>query len=475
MRRFWSDKDGNIAVLFAFVAVPVIGLVGAAVDYSMASAYRADMQKALDSTALALSKILPADQAVVDDAAQKYFYANYGPNDLQNLQIVVTPSNGKVLVKATGDYIPKIANIFGATQFQIGASAEAQWNLGKVEVALVLDMSLSMQTPDPARIQALRASTKELLNVLENAAKNPDDAKVGIAPFDGMVNVGYTWNTRPNWVRFDWWEDNVGSCSKGSHKNKSACIADGTCSKSSYKTKSTCENNKGTWTPAAWTAENKSNWNGCVYDRYEKDPNDASIVLNYDVLDTQPDATHPWNHASETAAQRKTKYPAAKCYGTPPQAVTALSTDWDALRTKADNLTPTGYTNIAIGMAWGWHILSPTSLFTEGAAYGTQDLTKYIILMTDGYNTKNIQMEPGNCNTNGPTCPVVDARMSQVCTNIKNEDIKIYTIRLIAGNADLLKACATSHDMYYDVQSASQLAAVFTAIGAEIASLHLAK
>lgn len=489
MRRFWADEKGNIAVLFAFAIVPVIGLVGAAIDYSMASAHRTDLQKALDSTALALSRILPADEATVNDAAEKYFFASFNSDDLQNVKITVVPENGKVFVNATGDYVPKIANIFGATTFEIGASAEAQWNLGKVEVALVLDMSLSMQTPDPARIKALRASTENLLDVLENAARKAGDAKVGIVPFDGMVNVGYTYSNRPNWVRFDWWDANVGSCNMnmGSVPDgkwlkehcESRTTTSSTCQGARGSSERTCERNGGKWvtttTHGVWTSTNRNQWAGCVYDRFVKDPDNSSITLDYDVLDTAPDATYPFGHASETPVQRKTKYPAAKCYASPPQAITALSEDWDALRTKAKNLTPTGYTNIAIGLAWGWHVLSPTSLYTEGAAYATENLTKYIILMTDGYNTKNVQKEPNACNTNGPTCPVVDARMSQVCTKIKNAGIKIYTIRLIDGNADLLRDCASSTDMYYDVQSAGELASVFGAIGSKIASLHLAK
>jgi Flp pilus assembly protein TadG len=62
MRRFWSDRRGNVALVFALAAIPVFGAMGAAVDYSMASAYRSDIQKALDATALALTKIMPAEQ-----------------------------------------------------------------------------------------------------------------------------------------------------------------------------------------------------------------------------------------------------------------------------------------------------------------------------------------------------------------------------------------------------------------------------
>jgi hypothetical protein len=151
--------------------------------------------------------------------------------------------------------------------------------------------------------------------------------------------------------------------------------------------------------------------------------------------------------------------------------------DWSALRAKANALTPTGYTNINIGLNWGWHTLSKTPVFEEGAEYNTENLTKYIILMTDGYNTKNIQMEPGACNTSGPVCPTIDARMEIACDNIKDAGIKIYTVRLIAGNEALLQGCASepSSQYYFNVESAGQLAGVFNAIGSEIASLHLSK
>ena len=75
MRRFWSDRKGNVAVLFALAVVPVIGGLGAAIDYSMANSYRTDMQKALDSTALALSKLLPLDEAAELRAPCRVFVA----------------------------------------------------------------------------------------------------------------------------------------------------------------------------------------------------------------------------------------------------------------------------------------------------------------------------------------------------------------------------------------------------------------
>src|SRR5690606_7510640 len=143
-----------------------------------------------------------------------------------------------------------------------------------------------------------------------------------------------------------------------------------------------------------------------------------------------------------------------------------LTADWTALGSKVDDMQPAGYTNIAIGLAWGWHLVSPADVATEGRPYGTEDLTKYIILMTDGDNTRN---------RFGDSTNTMNKRVETVCANIKKENIQIYTIRLINGNASLLRDCATATSMYYDVQDAASLASVFKNIASQIASLHLAK
>ena len=57
-KRFVRADQGNIAVLFAVAAVPILSFVGAAIDYTRANSARSSMQAALDSTALMLAKDL---------------------------------------------------------------------------------------------------------------------------------------------------------------------------------------------------------------------------------------------------------------------------------------------------------------------------------------------------------------------------------------------------------------------------------
>ena len=50
-------------------------------------------------------------------------------------------------------------------------------------------------------------------------------------------------------------------------------------------------------------------------------------------------------------------------------------------------MTPTGNTNVTIGLAWGFQLLSPVAPFNAPAP--APDLDKVIMLLTDGENTQN--------------------------------------------------------------------------------------
>jgi hypothetical protein len=51
----------------------------------------------------------------------------------------------------------------------------------------------------------------------------------------------------------------------------------------------------------------------------------------------------------------------------------------------------------------------------------------------------------------------------------------VSTVRVIEGNASLLKACATSPAYYLEVQQASQLNAVFKSIADSLATMRISK
>ncbi len=128
-------------------------------------------------------------------------------------------------------------------------------------------------------------------------------------------------------------------------------------------------------------------------------------------------------------------------------------------------MTPNGNTNVTIGLVWAWHALTRNSPLPEGSP-AEPDLDKVIILLTDGENTKNRWTT---------STYSINKRTTAACDNIKAANIKLYTVRVVEGNATLLQGCATKPDMYYDVQQASQLNGVFSAIAQALANLRIAK
>jgi Flp pilus assembly protein TadG len=91
--RFARADQGNIAVLFAIAAVPILGFVGAAIDYARANSARSSMQAALDSTALMLAKDLSdgtITAAQINTKADAYFRALYTNTDARAVTVAAT-------------------------------------------------------------------------------------------------------------------------------------------------------------------------------------------------------------------------------------------------------------------------------------------------------------------------------------------------------------------------------------------------
>src|SRR5438270_13288295 len=95
LSRFLRDRRGGVAPMFALAVIPVIGLTGAAIDYSRANSVRTGMQAAMDATALAMAKVAPtltASQLQTQTTA--YFNAIFNRPEAKN--VVVTPTYSTV-------------------------------------------------------------------------------------------------------------------------------------------------------------------------------------------------------------------------------------------------------------------------------------------------------------------------------------------------------------------------------------------
>jgi Flp pilus assembly protein TadG len=423
LRRFLRNRDAGVAPMLALAALPLFGFAGAGIDFSRAASARGAMLAALDATALMLSK--DAQAMTGDQLTQKtnvYFNSQFDRPDVSNVQIsheFSSPQQGNFTLKltASGTVKTMFTKLLGHSEIAFSTSSEVLWGIKRLNLALVLDNTGSMASA--SKMTNLKAAAHNLLTTLQNAAKQPEDIKVAIVPFATDVNVG-TSHVNASWIDWSQWD-----------------AANGTCSSTSYSSKSSCESHGKIWTPKP-----HSQWNGCVWDRDQ----------NNDVKNTATVGGAP--------ATLFRAHQASNC----PTSLVPLANDWTALHAKVDAMNPTGNTNVTIGLAWGFQLLSPVEPFN--APVPEPDLDKVVVMLTDGLNTQNRWTSSESS---------IDDRTKKVCDNIKAASIKVYTVRVIDGDATLLKNCATNPTMYFDVQQADQLTSVFSSIAQNLANLRIAK
>jgi Flp pilus assembly protein TadG len=422
LSRFLKNCRGGVAPMLALSAIPLMGSVGAAVDFSRVNAARTALQASLDSTALMLSKTAATQTgADLQTTASNIFNALFTRPEAKNVAISASYSstNGStVTLNGSATIGTNFLGVFGVNQIDIAATTKSTWGNTRLRVALVLDNTGSMA--DSGKIGALKTASQSLLTQLKSAAVNVGDVYVSIIPFVKDVNVGAS-NYNQSWLRWDLWE-----------------AVNGTCSNSSYTTQSTCVSHSKKWTPA-----NHSTWNGCITDRDQ----------NFDTTNDAPVAG-------------ATLYPAEQ-YGSCPSSLMGLSYDWTALSNKINAMQANGNTNQAIGLQMGWQSLTAAP-FTVPAMDPNYKYKQVIILLTDGLNTED------RWYTNQSS---IDTRQQKTCDNVKAAGITIYTVQVNTGGdptSTLLQNCASDASKFFLLTSSTQIVGTFNQIGTAISNLRIA-
>ena len=185
-----------------------------------------------------------------------------------------------------------------------------------------------------------------------------------------------------------------------------------------------------------------------------------------------------------------------------------LTTKKADLVAQLNALTPSGATNTAVGLVWGWRTLSPGAPFVEAADPSTPDgkrWRKYAILMTDGDNTfssigsgnsrRSYEMSDygpygyaredrlGILTSEGPDdvssafANEMNDKTIRMCHRMLARGIKVYTVGFAIeadSNADkMLAACAVDPDAYFLASNADELTAAFTEITSQVVDLYV--
>jgi Flp pilus assembly protein TadG len=540
LRGLWSCDRGSVAPLVGVAMITLVGAVGVAVDVGRGQVAQSKLQASLDSAGLAAGAMVgqTLDSDDLKPEASKYLHANFNGTTvdatISGFDLELSEDNSVVTLSATATLPTTFMRIFGETMMQVSARSEITRETKGLEVALVVDVTGSMGqavggTPydSTKKIDALKSSATDLINILFGSNTTVDDLFVGIVPFSQSVNVG---TNRTGW-----------SSDYATRAAKDNCI--GTTSTSSTPHCPTTGNN-GRVTMASidsptrpsistrtnpvtlvddWMVGPTGNslpstykythaWGGCFEERYasgddvtdETPDNEPFKVYFYPdqkeyTTDADNDTTggNNWINngtGAKQVASGSDRWANKSC---PLSPVTPMTNTKATLTTAITNLASNGNTVLPTGMVWGWRMLSPKWRGVWGGTmdahslpldYHEQLSQKAVIFMTDGKNEIDTRYGPfgplaaGNMGTTDEaTANTVKLREKTlaICNSLKENGVLVYTITFGAGSdpatKTMLKTCASEEDFFFDSPSKEALKAAFRAIGDSLSKLRVSK
>lgn len=503
---FGRDRRGNVAMLFALAIIPLVGMVGAAIDYSRVAHVRTELADVLDAAVLSVGSRPAMTDKQAYDAVREWVDAHMTATawTLDS----VSQIDGRIIASASADVDMTIARILGVDQVPVSIQSEAVRSLGKIELVMVLDNTGSMKGK---KIATLRDAADKLVDSLAAAAARPGDLRVGLVPFSQTVNVG------PRYVNAAWIDAAGRSTSAknlflGQEVNRFGLFAAlGTEWGGCVETRAMPWEASGAPPDPArpdtlyvpYFAPDEPGGKGSrPYNNSYLDDRPLAQILRslglssataplfqYQQGDPFKYSGRPYN--GKTGAFGYEYGPNSGCEMAP---LHRLSTDTAAVKKAIGAMIANGNTDIPVGLAWGGNVLSPEGPFGDGAPYGDSEWTKTVVLMTDG-NNENAEGNDRDesyysgvgyvwqgrmgitSGSKSRRTAIRDARLGEMCAAMKAKGVVIYTVRVEVrnGSSSVLEDCASDADKFYDVQNIADLVAVFDDIGGSIKRLRLAR
>lgn len=456
LRTLVRDEAGAVAIMFGLVLVPLIAFGGAAVDYGRAQKAAALLQSGLDMAALAAAAKGPdLTKAELDALARDIVARRMAGSDALVEDVVPTREDEVIIVRGSARMPTAFMKLIGIDEVPIGAEARSTYGRRNIDIALVLDNTGSMSSS--GKMTELKralcgdatcsgaAGSSGFVAIMREAAREADRIRVGLVPFDTTVRM-------PLAVQKDVAAALPAATTFHAPETNGYC---GTASSDAAQRVSWfrfATHDKDAATACGGARAAPATWNGCVWDRdreSDRDVTDAGVATG-DVA---------------------TLHPAVTCRNANLARLAPLADIWTRsgeMYSALGAMQPSGNTNLTIGVSWGLALMTPQAPFAEAATLpaGVQpdDVLRYMIVLTDGENTEN---------KFGKSAGSIDKRTTEACDAAKAAGITVVSVRVIAGDRNLLRGCASSPDLYYEVNQASQLTSAFRAIAERIGSVRL--
>lgn len=430
-------EEGGVAAIVGLSIIPLVLALGLAVDGGLAYGAHSKLQGALDAAALASARAASSEDADVEADARMFFEANFPPNYLgsriTDFDAIFNEETGELSIDAEIDMPTAFMRVAGLPTVSVAASAVAQQQLNGIELAMVLDVTGSMNRSDPSggtKLQALKDASDTLLNVVYGENETVKDVSISVVPYNTEVNLG---SDRTDLL---------------TGFNEADFGDDG--------------------------------WKGCVEARAEP----------FDQDDSPPSeeafTAFLWP-IGEGTGFNPSENPNAFC---PDSEVLPLTAEKSVISDHIDGLEAEGFTMTNVGFTWGWRTISPEWQGEWGStefpvANDHPTIKKAIIFMTDGvadwapgYYTSYGFLDERRLGTGSERRAEseVNDRLLASCELAKEQGIEVYTVMFALNNATIerdYRACASSNEHFFDAPNGDALDAAFRDIAGQLTSLRL--
>jgi Flp pilus assembly protein TadG len=403
-RRFWNNDRGDTAILFALSAIPILLAAGAGIDYARYTDSKTHLQAALDSAALAGA-------------------AATGKSDGERAAIAQAAFDANIASGAAAGY-------------------DTESDFSVTNGTLVATASVDVPT---AMMQLAGISTMPVAGSAEVGLASDKKAEIALV-LDYSGSMGEVSGTKVKYVAMK--------------EAATKLVADLTAASPGKIEFGLVPFSHHVYTtlPKAFVTgtSGAGDWTGCTQDR--KYP--------FNLTDDTPtaDAKSKWGQPQAPV------HLANDCSGYAPNnlVVKPLTTDDNAIKSQLAAMRPYAWTHIALGVEFGYHLLSENLPFDQAAPYSDTETQKFMIVLTDG-----MQTEPAFGPGSSRNVSQGESNLSDLCENAKGDGIRIITLAFDLNDSSTrarLRNCATDADSFFVADDATDLSLAFEEIKTAVAS-----
>lgn len=519
-------SQGSVPSFFAFALLPMLLMVGAAIDYGRAAQVHAALQQASDGAALTVAKLMQdgLTQQELKDRAVSFLQASMS-NDAAQLVAgpTVAADKSQVCIEVAVSMKPAVMRLAGVTEMPVRAYSCAAMSDQFFEVALVLDTTGSMASSSgrESKIQSLRTAATGFVDYMYGSVAMKERTRISVVPFAETAAVDPSVYRDAAWLDpyalspehwRSWLMTDIRSRDEPANRmeifdwlasKRSAWAWDGCLESRAYpfntqETAPTTAAPQSLYAPALAPDEPDGGYYGNDY------IDDDDGVCRSKAGNTTESQWRACKYKSpKVRSTSSSRGPNSICSARPLLRLTNQS--W-TIKTLVNALGANGSTNIHEGLAWGWRTLSPLGPFGDGKPYGEQFNNKIIVLMTDGMNTWSrngyaslngsdysaygyftnaaSRLPPGfrNPYSSSDARDAIDQLTRETCANARAAGVKIYTIGfsvprdpIDSQGLELLRDCAGAPERSFVATDGDALVRIFQEIAVGIGQLRLAK